>query len=132
MAKIVNFAEVVCKKTVGSCERREQSVEEMLCKDSGDVKVFVATNALDASKCYNAFGNAAATVVFNQKTNSIVISFKDGGEKHSARDVARELWGKFAGGWSATAMSPRGWQKSDFEVEEEFERAVEVVEALYS
>lgn len=49
---------------------------------------------------------AEATLTYNETKGSITLAFEDGGQRHSARDIVRELWGELAGGHPGIAEVP--------------------------
>ena len=69
-----------------------------------------------------------ATITLNIARKSITIGLFDGGESVSAKDIVQELWGDKAGGRDGIAGSPRDWDISEEELEQEFWKAVETVE----
>jgi len=61
-----------------------------------------------------------AVVAYNTKFGSITVSFADGGEKASAREIVQELWGKEAGGRDGIAGSPRGTRMTSEDLTDAF------------
>jgi hypothetical protein len=109
------------------------AIESCLYLETEEVRCFITRGVNCSASYYSKSKNKAlrATVVLNIKNSSIIIAFADGGEKFSAVDIVKSLWGSEAGGKPGIAGTPRGWSISDFILMNEFKRAIATVRKLF-
>ncbi|MGN0240969.1 MAG: hypothetical protein ACI4CS_04705 [Candidatus Weimeria sp.] len=104
------------------------AIESCLVSENEHMRVF-STNGPSCSAAYyspNQKKVIPAIVSFNQRFNSISISFPDDSLGLSAEKIAQEMWGPGAGGHPLIAGSPRGRVMTA----EEFKEVQEKVEKL--
>lgn len=113
--------------------RVTQAVEGCLVCEDENVRAFKTPGVFCASSYYspNIGAVAKATVTLNTKFGAITVAFEDGGKAHSAKAIVQSLWGEGAGGRDGIAGSPRNWGKTEEELENEFQRAVDKVKGLF-
>lgn len=108
-----------------------QEVEKHLYEENDCVRAFVVhANDVFCSASYYSPNDdqiKKSTVVLNQDTRSITVAFADGGKECRAVDVVQELWGPEAGGHYGIAGSPRNWDISKEEIEQEFIKTIDYV-----
>ena len=121
------------RKGVEWRERVTQAVEDCLIDESQNVRVFRTHRVFCASSYYSPKlgAIAKATVVLNEKFRAITVAFEDGGKAFSAKTIVQSLWGEEAGGRDGIAGSPRNWERTDTELEEELKRAAKAVNELF-
>ena len=61
---------------------------------------------------------------YNEKFHSITLSFADGGEQYSAKEIVQQLWGPGAGGRDGIAGSPRGQEMTQEDLAKAFEKVM--------
>lgn len=120
------------KAGVNWSEGLERAVEQRKVYESDKVRGFITKGLFCSSSYYSPSlkNDVAATVSMNPRYKSIIVSFADAGEKISAKNFVQNLWGDEAGGRDGIAGSPRGWKISEEELEKEFYRTIEVIEAM--
>lgn len=106
-----------------------ERVESKLVAETQYARCFITDETFCSSGYYSPSKemNLPATVVLNIKDHSILVSFFDS-EKNNSRDFVQALWGPEAGGRAGIAGSPRGWQLSEEELLNEFNRACDTVD----
>lgn len=108
----------------------QAEAEKCLVTENENGRAFLS-NGADCSAAYYSPRQqkiCPAIVIYNKKYNSITVGFYDGGSPEcSAREIVQDLWGPEAGGRDGIAGSPRNWDKSPSEMEQEFFRAQRAV-----
>lgn len=96
-----------------------QAVEDRLVKEDENVRAFSTNGPFCNGSYYSPQQERIipAVVSFNEKFNSITLSFADGGKDFSAREIVQELWGPEAGGRDGIAGSPRGQEMTRDDLE---------------
>ena len=105
-----------------------KEVESKLIGDYKHMRVFKTDGVFCSGAYYSPSKDKVipATVVYNEKYNSITIAFEDGGKRISAKDIVQKLWGPEAGGREGIAGSPRGQNMTEYE----FEKAQYAVQSM--
>lgn len=115
------------------CKRVTWAVEGCLMYEDENIRAFKTPGVFCSSSYYSHELKlvAKATVTLNTKFGAITVAFEDGGKAHSAKAIVQSLWGEGAGGRDGIAGSPRNWGKTEEELENEFQRAVDKVKGLF-
>ena len=110
----------------------ESRVEACLVSENQWVRAFKTTGVFCNAAYYspNLRKIIPAIVVWNEKWNSITLSFEDGGKRHDASVLAKKLWGDLAGGHAGIAGSPRGWKLTEAQLRAEFNRAINYIHVI--
>lgn len=109
-----------------------KAVEDRLVSENENVRVFSTNGPFCNGSYYSPSQEkiVPAVVSYNEKFNSITLSFADGGKKLSARDIVQRLWGPEAGGRDGIAGSPRGREMTRGDLEEISEKVSDMCEQL--
>ena len=107
-----------------------RAVEDQLVSENKNVRVF-STNGPFCNGAYYSPSQGKiipAVVSYNEKFSSITLSFADGGQEFSARDIVQKLWGPEAGGRDGIAGSPRGQEMTMGDLKEISEKVSDMIE----
>ena len=107
-----------------------RAVEDRLVSENKNVRVF-STNGPFCNGAYYSPSQEKiipAVVSYNEKFNSITLSFADGGEEFSAREIVQSLWGPEAGGRDGIAGSPRGQEMTMGDLKEISEKVSDMID----
>lgn len=109
-----------------------KAVEDRLVSENENVRVFSTNGPFCNGSYYSPSQEKIipAVVSYNEKFNSITLSFADGGKELSARDIVQSLWGPEAGGRDGIAGSPRGQEMTRGDLEEISEKVSDMCEKL--
>lgn len=103
-----------------------KAVEDRLVAENENVRVFSTNGPFCGSAYYspNREQIVPAVLSYNEKFHSITLSFADGGEKYSAKEIVQQLWGPGAGGRDGIAGSPRGQEMTQEDLAKAFEKVM--------
>lgn len=131
LERILSGDEELIQQGICWAQKATDRVEKKLIYEDEKLRVFrTADQTFCAAQYYSPkYGRAAeATLTYNETKGSIMLAFEDGGQRYSARDIVRELWGELAGGHPGIAGSPRGVYMD----EKEFGRIREKVKEIFA
>lgn len=111
----------------------EKATQSKLIYETDNVRVF-STDRVNCSSAYYSPTQdkvIPATLVYNERFNSITLAFYDGGRDHggqySAQEIMQSMFGPMAGGHDGIAGSPRG----EVMAYEDLARAADIMDRVY-
>ena len=119
--------EVISAGEVWEAKKKEQT-EGSLVYESKNIRGFCGPYFTASSYCGSDTMVRPCTISYSTKKKAITIAFEDGGKKHNAAEIMRNLFGAGAGGHAGIAGTPRGGVYNVFDLT----RTIEYVEKLLS
>lgn len=111
----------------------EKATQSKLIYETDNIRVF-STDSVNCSSAYYSPTQdkvIPATLVYNERFNSVTLAFYDGGRDHggqySAQEIMQSMYGELAGGHDGIAGSPRG-QKMGYD---DLVRAADIMDRIY-
>lgn len=99
--------EVISAGEVWEAKKKEQT-EGSLVYESKNIRGFCGPYFTASSYCGSDTMVRPCTISYSTKKSSVTLAFEDGGKKHNAAEIMREIFGAGAGGHAGIAGTPRG------------------------